>query len=112
MEALIFEGRAFELITGSTVLRDITLGNLLDSSGVKEAVLNNLDNEDAMNAAIAVALTKTGNLFEIMGCSLVPQGVSGLTWTFAMKDETRAFFERLPGEKNTQRVLVAAVSLV
>lgn len=112
MEAMEFGGRRFTLITAGTVERDIELGNRIDSSGVKEAILANVADEDAMNTAIAQALcSNSKRLFEIIGAAVVPEGIDQLAWTQEMMRETAAHFAKLDG-RNTQKVLVSAVALV
>ncbi len=112
MDPLLFGDRQFELITSSTVERDITLSNLLDAAGVKEAILNNLQSEDEMNAALTQTLAGSGKLFQIIGCSVIDKGTPGLSWTPAIGAEIASYLSKLPSDGNTRRILVAAVSLV
>jgi hypothetical protein len=126
MDPLLFGDRQFELITASTVERDITLSNLLDGAGVKEAIIQHLSDEDAMNAALTQALAGSGKLFEILGCSVMDGGFKaanpcdvhgatcnpGLHWTPAIGRQTASYLARLPAEGNTRRILIAAVALV
>jgi hypothetical protein len=112
MDDLKFGGREFVLITASTVQRDIVLGQLLDSAGVKEAIAENIADDQSMNMAIAAALMRGDRLFDLIGCSLVPVGTDPLKWTPELGHETAQFFAVLPGESNTKRVLAAGIAFV
>jgi hypothetical protein len=111
MQTHTFGGREFKVLSSSTCRRDIELGNLLASSGVKEAIAEHILDDTAMTAAIADRLTRSTRLFEMMGCCLIPVDVDPMKWTLELKRQTMEFFEQLPGEE-LRAVLVAGVALV
>jgi hypothetical protein len=110
---LEFEGVGnYKLITASTIERDIAISNVLRSSGAHDAMLQALTAGEEPDRRIFEAISGSGKLFELLGASLVPEGVDPLTWTPAMARDTAQALKNISAPKAKQLLLLSVVELV
>lgn len=105
-------GREFDVITSGTIEWDVALLNLCQGCGLADITMH--AGEDAEGLALRVfrMLMSSGHVFEILGCVLIPTGVSPLDWTPATMAETAKFIRRLSSDEDKAEIKSQITSLV
>src|SRR5579859_3716367 len=110
---LEFEGIGnYKLITASTIERDIALSNVLRSSGAHDAMLEALAAGEEPDRRIYEAVSGSGKIFDLLGASLVPEGVDPLAWSPAIARETAEALKKITAPKSKQLLLLSVVEMV
>lgn len=110
---LEFEGvGTYRLITKSTIERDIVLSGLLRACGANQAMIEALTNGTDEDAGIFAAVANSGKLFDILGATLVPDGVDPLKWTPDLGRETTEKLKHITADGSKQLLTTSIVALV
>lgn len=110
---LEFEGAGtYRLITSSTIERDIAISNVLRSSGAQEAMIDAIKAGEEPDARLFNAISGSGKLFELLGASLVPEGVDPLEWSPELAKRTADTLKRVTAPEAKALLVRSVVELV